>query len=90
MIDSSIYGRLVETSADEGIQQLVVGAVVRHGDAVLLLRRPEDDFMGGIFELPSGKVEGEDPRHCSEARGLRRDRSLRVARSRLPRLLRLP
>lgn len=57
MIDASIYGRLVEEAAGDGVQQLVVGAVVRHGEGVLLLRRPEDDFMGGIFELPSGKVE---------------------------------
>jgi 8-oxo-dGTP diphosphatase len=51
------FKSLCATAFDEGVQQLVVGAVVADDDAVLLLRRPADDFMGGIFELPSGKVE---------------------------------
>lgn len=55
--------RLTAEAERDGIVQLVVGAVVRDGDAVLLLRRPADDFMGGIYELPSGKVDpGEDLR----------------------------
>lgn len=39
------------------MQQLAVGGVVEDDGKVLLLQRPDDDFMGGIFELPSGKVE---------------------------------
>lgn len=41
----------------DGVEQLVVGAVVEHDGRILLLRRSNNDFMGGIWELPSGKVE---------------------------------
>ena len=55
--------RMTAQAERDDIVQLVVGAVVRDGGNVLLLRRPADDFMGGIYELPSGKVDtGEDPR----------------------------
>ncbi|WP_433598421.1 NUDIX domain-containing protein [Nocardia sp. CA-135953] len=67
---------LTTGATSDGVQQLVVGAVVQHNGKVLLLQRPEDDFMGGIWELPSGKVElGEtlDPaliREVKEETGL--------------------
>lgn len=57
MANNTQLHELVSAAEQDNIQQLVVGAVVRHEDRVLLLKRPEDDFMGGIFELPSGKVE---------------------------------
>jgi len=61
MIDSALLERLVKEAEADGVVQLVVGAVVEDDGKVLLLKRPADDFMGGIFELPSGKVEpGED------------------------------
>jgi 8-oxo-dGTP diphosphatase len=61
MIDSALLDQLVEEADKDGVVQLVVGAVVEDEGKVLLLKRPTDDFMGGIFELPSGKVEpGED------------------------------
>ncbi len=45
----------------DGIQKIVVGAVIRRDDAVLLLKRQADDSMGGLVELPSGVVDaGED------------------------------
>ncbi len=45
----------------DGIQKIVVGAVIRRNGSVLLLKRQADDFMGGLVELPSGTVDaGED------------------------------
>lgn len=57
MVDITFLNDLCTTAQHDGVQQLVVGAVGANDDAVLLLQRPADDFMGGIFELPSGKVE---------------------------------
>ncbi|MBY8856068.1 NUDIX domain-containing protein [Nocardia sp. CA2R105] len=56
-MEPDLIERLTTEASGDGIQQLVVGAVVQHDGKVLLLQRPEDDFMGGIWELPSGKVE---------------------------------
>ena len=45
----------------DGIQKVVVGAVICRDDLVLFLKRCSDDFMGGLVELPSGTVDdGED------------------------------
>lgn len=57
MITSSLLDQLTDQAAADNVAQLVVGAVIRRDNTVLLLRRPSDDFMGGIYELPSGKVE---------------------------------
>jgi len=48
---------LITEAKSHGINRFVVGAVIRKNDHVLLLKRKIDDFMGGIYELPSGKVE---------------------------------
>jgi 8-oxo-dGTP diphosphatase len=57
MVDDLLFDKLTAEAQADGVQQLVVGAVVQHDGKVLLLQRPEDDFMGGIWELPSGKVD---------------------------------
>lgn len=41
----------------QGVQRFVAGAVIEHAGSVLLLQRQVGDFMGGLFELPSGHVE---------------------------------
>ena len=42
----------------DGIQKVVVGAVICRDGLVLLLKRRAGDFMDGLVELPSGTVDG--------------------------------
>jgi ADP-ribose pyrophosphatase len=72
---------LEELSAEatrDGVQQLVVGAVVQHDGKVLLLRRPAGEFMGGIFELPSGKVEADEALDAALKREVKEESGLDV------------
>ncbi|MDE1827945.1 MAG: NUDIX domain-containing protein [Candidatus Micrarchaeota archaeon] len=51
---------LVDKAKGEGVTRYVVGGVVSKEGKALLLRRSKNDFMGGIYELPSGKVENNE------------------------------
>ncbi|GAB7185473.1 NUDIX hydrolase [Kitasatospora sp. Ki12] len=57
-ISDAFLADLVGAAELEGVTGFVAAAVVRDDtDRVLLLRRKPDDFMGGMWEVPSGKVE---------------------------------
>ena len=59
-IDHNFIRQLRVKGQKDGIQKLVVGAVIRRDNKFLLLERVPSDFMGGLIELPSGTVdEGE-------------------------------
>jgi 8-oxo-dGTP diphosphatase len=60
MLPSDVYAKLARQAQADSIQQLVVGAVIQDNGRVLILQRPATDFMGGIWELPSGKVEPDE------------------------------
>ena len=55
---SSLIEQLTADAAQDGIEQLVVRAVIMRDQTVLLLRRTADDYLGGNWELPGGK---DDP-----------------------------
>ena len=58
---SDIYGELLREAKKDGIKRFVAGGIITNNDSkILLLKRKESDFMGGIYELPSGKVEKEE------------------------------
>ena len=60
-IDHTIIQQLLIGSQKDGVQKMVVGAVICKNDKFLLLERVLSDFMGGTVEIPSGTVEaGED------------------------------
>ncbi|QSB06488.1 NUDIX domain-containing protein [Natronoglycomyces albus] len=70
----------LSTQADrDGIGQYVVGAVITDAQRVLLLKRPSADFMGGIWELPSGKVEPHEPLDAALAREVAEETGLELA-----------
>ena len=52
-----VYDALIKRAQEAGINRYVVGAIIERDSRVLLLERPKDDFMGGIYEFPSGRVE---------------------------------
>jgi len=54
------YKNLITEAQRCNINRYVVGAIVERESSVLLLKRPKEDFMGGIYELPSGKVEEDE------------------------------
>ncbi len=51
------YEKLEKDAKDVGIEKFVVGAILADNEKILLLERPKNDFMGGIYELPSGNLE---------------------------------
>jgi 8-oxo-dGTP diphosphatase len=59
--DAALLMALADADRADGIVRVVVGAVISRTDGrVLLLRRTPSDFMGGLWELPSGKVDSAD------------------------------
>ena len=54
----NFYEYLENRAKDDGIGKIVVGAVITNdNDEILLMKRKEDDFMGGIFEIPGVNAE---------------------------------
>ena len=60
-IEHGIIQQLVIDAQKDGVQKLVVGAVICKNHKLLLLERVPSDSMGGFVGIPSGTVEaGED------------------------------
>ncbi|MFJ9781066.1 NUDIX hydrolase [Amycolatopsis sp. NPDC101161] len=79
MVDSTFLAQLTSEATAAGVQQFVVGAVVQSQDEVLLLRRPADDFVGGLWELPSGKVEPGEALDAALVREVKEETGLDVS-----------
>ncbi|MFI7104123.1 NUDIX hydrolase [Streptomyces sp. NPDC050161] len=57
-VDAALLGDLLNGADAEGITKHVVGAVIPTAEGkVLLLHRADDDYLGGLWELPSGGVD---------------------------------
>ena len=73
------YEILVEKGKEEGIIKNVVGAIiVSENNEVLIMSRKEDDFMGGIDELPSGNMESGETIYESLIREVKEETNLDI------------
>lgn len=59
-VSSLFCENLLVNAQNDGIQKIVVGAVIIKSSKALVLRRCSDDFMGGLVELPSGGVDKDE------------------------------
>lgn len=61
-VDAALLDDLLRTADADGITKHVVGAVIPNTEGkVLLLHRPANDYLGGLWELPSGGVNAGEP-----------------------------
>ena len=74
----ALENELIDAARKEGVNRFVVGAIIMKGAKILLLRRPEDDFMGGIYELPSGEVEPGETLSAALSREVKEETGLRL------------
>ncbi|VVB60734.1 ADP-ribose pyrophosphatase [uncultured archaeon] len=72
------YKMLIEEAKKQNINRYVVGAIIEKDSSVLLLKRSKDDFMGGIYEFPSGKVEGKEDLEAALFREVKEETDLKV------------
>ncbi|MGW0731879.1 NUDIX hydrolase [Streptomyces sp. NPDC002851] len=57
-VNTALLEDLTRAAERDGIDKTAVGAVIADGDGkVLLLHRTSDDYLGGLWELPSGGVD---------------------------------
>ena len=77
-MDKSFYENLMKKAQENKINRYVVGAVIQRDSSILLLKRPKDDFMGGIYELPSGKVEDGESLDIALYREVEEETSLKI------------
>ena len=60
-INHTLIQKLLTDAQRDGVQKLVVGAVIYKNNKFLLVERVPSDSMGGFVGIPSGTVEaGED------------------------------
>lgn len=77
-INNSVIRELLTEAQQDGVQKLVVGAVIQSDKKFLLLEREPTDFMGGLVELPSGTVDADEELLPALVREVQEETGLKV------------
>lgn len=69
---------ILEAIRVANIRKVVVGAVIFKDNHVLMLKRQPDEFLAGLVELPSGKVEKGESLISALIREVKEETNLKV------------
>ena len=69
-----------KANKDEIVKRIAGAIIYNEEGNILLLKRREDDFMGGILELPSGNIEGDETIQEGLIREVKEETGLNVKR----------
>lgn len=56
-VSDALCDHLIQQAVSEKVERIVVGAIIIEQDTVFIMRRADDEFMGGLLEFPGGGVD---------------------------------
>ena len=77
--DPGFVQQLLAEAKRAGISRYVVGGVIIKCSKALILRRPRTDYLGGMYEIPSGRVEAGESLLGALEREVLEETGLRIA-----------
>ena len=77
-INHTLIQKLLTDAQRDGVQKLVVGAVIYKNNKFLLVERVPSDFMGGFVGIPSGTVKVAEDLLTALAREVKEETGLIV------------
>lgn len=73
------YDYLQKNAKDDKIDNVVVGAIITNSkDEIFLAKRRVEDFMGGLYEIPSGKTKNNEKLYEALLREVKEETNLNV------------
>ena len=77
----NIYEYLEKIAKEDGIERFVTGAmIINDNNEVFLAKRQEDDFLGGYYELPGGKMEQDETLYNTLVRETKEETNLEISK----------
>ena len=74
---------LEDNAKKDGIDKFVVGAIITNPKGeILLVKRKQDDFLGGFFEIPGGNAEKGEGIYNTLVREIKEENKFRFKKNR--------